>query len=350
MKTTPQQRIGVSQILRPGVLSLLVGYVVVAGLGLGRVRADELADAPSRVILWGIQRGCEIDTAAEQTLIERLESFAGQRVTRLALPADGKHRNCTGAQCAKLLQDACPSLTGQLIGAEIDEITTVEGSEPKLVSRLRVWRHDLRDKTNYNLYGLCPRGVCGHLSVPEKLADMASHLAERQPFEEDFRSSEEILIARLPLCSAARPSPLKPLPSAANKDLCRPFPVPRCTKAALALLRDTASSGIEGGAHFSRSVIRGTQGAIWGLFGVSTAAAITLFALNGTNLGTIASKEYIVEGALLRPAEAATGFSLLSLAVAIPTTVLLGRAADNAAFPNRTLVVKSQAGGLRCPQ
>ena len=84
-------------------------------------QSSEAAVFPPQVILWGIQRGCDTDAASERRLIERLESYAGPPVRRMTVPSDPRLLNCVGVQCAQLVQDACPQLTGQLVGGEVDD-------------------------------------------------------------------------------------------------------------------------------------------------------------------------------------------------------------------------------------
>ena len=316
-------------------------------------QSSEAAVFPPQVILWGIQRGCDTDAASERRLIERLESYAGPPVRRMTVPSDPRLLNCVGVQCAQLVQDACPQLTGQLVGGEVDEAISFAGPTPELVVRLRVWRYDLGNKKDYYSYGLCPRGVCGHLTVQDKLADMASHLVERQPFEADLRPIQEVLDSRLPLCAMPPERLLLPTwaldfkAQRATFEPCRPFPLPRCSGTTLSQMHKNAPTfGRSGNASgLSRSVINGTEGAVWGLFGTSAVSAVMLFALNGSSLATSQGANYDVHGTLFRPALTATVFSLATLAVAIPTTYFLERDAEK--FPQPSSASEAQ---LLCPR
>jgi hypothetical protein len=156
--------------------------------------------ASSRVVLWGIERGCDPDAAAERAVVLRLESFGGSPVGRLDLPAEARFRNCLGEECAALLKDACPQVQGQLLGADIDDLVAQDAGVSALVSRVRLWRHDLSSGRTYYQYALCPRGVCGDLTVADKLAEMASQLSERLSFEGEARPAALVRTDRLPLC------------------------------------------------------------------------------------------------------------------------------------------------------
>lgn len=335
-------------------VSILVGQLSIMEPRHAHAQAENVEAVPPQVILWGIQRGCDSDVASERKVIERLESYGGTPVLRMRLPVDLQHLNCVGVQCAQLVWEACPTLTGQLVGGEVDEVTSFKGAAPEPVVRLRVWRHDLSNKRNYYLYGLCPRGVCGNLSVQDKLADMVGHIVERQPFEEDPQPLERILDSRLPLCAMSPTLPILPAgtldlrPPAAPVDPCRPFPALRCSISEFSHVRGSATQRQKnrstGDLSLSRSVVKGTEGAVWGLFGTSAIAAVMLFALNGSSLATVQTPNYDVQGTFFRPAWTAAGFSLAALTVAIPTTYFLERAA-----PSSPALDSGQAGVLSCP-
>lgn len=160
------------------------------------------------VLLWGIQRGCDVDASAERAVVSRLQSFAGSqlhRLQRIEVPADEESRNCLGEQCAKRLRDACPAVSGQLIGGEIDDVVLSDSGGKVLVSRLRLWRHDLVTQRIFYQSRLCTRGLCGDQPVTETVAQMTAQLLERPVFEADGRPAAGVAAERLPLCGSDSP-------------------------------------------------------------------------------------------------------------------------------------------------
>ena len=164
------------------------------------------------VYLWGVQRGCDPDPAAEQAIQRRLQALAGsalRRVERIELPAEAEHLNCVGEQCAELLRQQCPSAAteGQLLGGEIDDVAITESGGQALASRIRLWRHDLASKRTFYQARLCSRGYCGDRSVADAVAQMAGQILERPAFDADPRPAAEVRSARLPMCGEGSSAP-----------------------------------------------------------------------------------------------------------------------------------------------
>ncbi len=202
MTQSPSSRFTDNRSRRRPVLCGALLLCAVAMLPL-RVFALPPADDSGSVLLWGIQRGCDVDASAERAVVVRLQSFAGSQLHRLRhieVPADEESRNCLGEQCAKLLRDACPGMSGQLIGGEIDELVLSDATGKALVARLRLWRHDLAMQRTFYQARLCTRGLCGDQPVTETVAQMAAELLERPAFEADGRPSAVVSAERLPLC------------------------------------------------------------------------------------------------------------------------------------------------------
>lgn len=185
-----------------------------------RVSAHPPEEDGGPVLLWGIQRGCDGDPSAERAVLARLQSFAGSqlhRIQRVGVAADAESRNCLGEQCAKLLRDACPDLNGQILGGEIDDLVIPDASGKALMSRLRLWRHDLSTQRTFYQSRLCTRGLCGDQPVAETVAQMAAQLLERPGFEADARAFTVVRAERLPLCGADSVPALGAAPPAAER-------------------------------------------------------------------------------------------------------------------------------------
>lgn len=96
---------------------------------------------------------------------------------------------------------------------------------------------------------------------------------------------------------------------------CEPFHEQECGSPLLAA--NTASTMVH-----NSNLDKFAKGALWGLFGASTATAVTLFSLNGVGPGSVAVQGGDVQGALARPAWALVGAATLTLSMAIPYTIL----------------------------
>jgi hypothetical protein len=92
------------------------------------------ARADSPIYFWGLQRDCEQYTSVNRAVEKQLHS-AAQPFALLHSP-DGKPLPpCQGERCAQILRQACPSVSGRLLGGVV-----VEGRD---TSRFRLWLADL---------------------------------------------------------------------------------------------------------------------------------------------------------------------------------------------------------------
>lgn len=73
------------------------------------------------------------------------------------------------------------------------------------------------------------------------------------------------------------------------------------------------------------SVSKTIKALTWGAFTIAGATAIGLFIANSSGSGSLANDAYHVSDPLIRPALVATGMAALTLAVAIPSTIVLDR-------------------------
>jgi len=116
--------------------------------------------------------------------------------------------------------------------------------------------------------------------------------------------------------------------SRAPAEACRPFEVLSCGDSPIPLSVDAAGadSSKPAGPEISPRLARLTKGMVWGLFAAGAATTAALLAANYAGPGQIAGATYQQDNRLLAPALTAGGLSLLTLAVAIPTTIIVDRA------------------------
>ena len=119
----------------------------------------------------------------------------------------------------------------------------------------------------------------------------------------------------------------------APKEACEPLPALRCGRPAntasgvLPLSSELPGAGQD---VVSPRLARLTNGALWSIFAASTAASAGLLIANYSGVGTIESSTAKLNNNLLLPGGIMAGMAALTLAIAIPTTVVLSRAANPA--------------------
>lgn len=117
---------------------------------------------------------------------------------------------------------------------------------------------------------------------------------------------------------------------------CEPFPTDSCTSSQLDALLSSGASGAPaaGGAGLDARSAKLLKGLAWGAFAASAATGITLLALSGTSAGQYTNAQGYTYGHNLDgPGWTAIGLSGLLLAVSIPTTLVVNRAAARTRQP-----------------
>jgi len=125
-------------------------------------------------------------------------------------------------------------------------------------------------------------------------------------------------------------------------EACIPFPEQQCPGLD-ALLGPKAAVGLDQD-RLTPKTARLIKGLTWGAFAASAATSIALFAANGSVNESRLNADY--QGTLTRAAWTSAAFAVLTLAVAVPTTVVVNRA-------SRTAPAASGAGSsaalVQCP-
>lgn len=153
-----------------------VGAVcALAMLGLSAVAQAEGGSA----YLWGVRRGCQEDPLLEDAVLSRIRDV-GRSMIKLNVPATPDTRTCSGLGCAQLArqQVGCRSLTGPLLGAELDEVQAPAG----VVTRVRAWRADLdagAAAVSSVAYELCPPERCTSKQLQDLVAKTLSQLLDQ---------------------------------------------------------------------------------------------------------------------------------------------------------------------------
>ncbi len=94
---------------------------------------------PGPVVLWGVQRGCEVDAELSQALRLQLEGM-GATIQELAFDS-GLARACVGPECLDLLRKSCAAplpAQGSVIGGHL----AVQETGAMLLASLRLFRTD----------------------------------------------------------------------------------------------------------------------------------------------------------------------------------------------------------------
>ncbi len=136
----------------------------------------------------------------------------------------------------------------------------------------------------------------------------------------------------------------KGTPMRAPAEACAPFKEPTCGGADLLPPHDGRPSGSGG---LDPKTARLIKGLTWGLFTVSAATGITLFAISGTSAGTYqVSSDVAIKQNLDGPAWATLGAAGALLGISIPITIAVDRSASHSA--QRTSAVAGSAS-VQCP-
>jgi hypothetical protein len=120
------------------------------------------------------------------------------------------------------------------------------------------------------------------------------------------------------------------------EEACQPWATPICA----AQTPNSAS----GGRHIDPNTAKWIKGGVWGLFAAGAATTVTLAILNETSVGDIAAGPLNLHHGLTRPTWFGVGMTALTLAIALPTTVVVNKASQR--FPrtsdgNSTIICPS---------
>lgn len=126
-------------------------------------------------------------------------------------------------------------------------------------------------------------------------------------------------------------------------DACEPFPDPVCGSSAAAPLTSLQAPG----RHIDPTTAKLAKGAVWSVFAASTAATLALLIANEAGPEQINQRSY--DSSLSRPFWFGLGVSALSLAVAIPTTIVVNRASPGLGSTNGTGVAAATTQAIQCP-
>lgn len=396
-----------------------------------------------RVLLYGIQRGCQVDETITKTVEQQLTSSAYSvvRVTPAAPLAQPQ-------SAAEQVTRACPGTSGRLLGGFLDENQGIK--------RVRLWLADLESKRVAVL-----DDYCTDCNLAEKVALSAARLAEKprlggtlgatptycqteapvgaapvrsnklavvvygdakprgavwsavrsavqstgrdvaqthseaksfgpsdlrkmlrepsgqvlgveltpegasmwvfdgvtertQPINVDCQACDREELGRrvslaalavLDTCFDAQcAEAAKGTPMRAPAEACAPFKEPACGGGDLVMTPDGRRLG---GGGLDPRTAKLVKGLLWGAFAASAATTVALFAANAAGAGSLVGNAEHTENSLIRPAWTATGFTLLSLSVAVPTTILVSRSA--AATSSGASLQSRQLSGIQCP-
>jgi hypothetical protein len=129
------------------------------------------------------------------------------------------------------------------------------------------------------------------------------------------------------------------------EEACAPWPDFGCEEPAMQKSIAPAGAAPSG---IDPKLAKFVQGSIWGLFAASAATSIGLFAANETSAGTVMSAGAGGNYALTRPAWAMASVAVVSLGLAIPTTILVRRA-QRASEASSSPSTPSSSLPLQCP-
>ena len=127
-------------------------------------------------------------------------------------------------------------------------------------------------------------------------------------------------------------------------EACVPFNEPKCAGGDVLITPDGRRIGSGLVDHRTAKLVKGL---VWGAFAASAATTVALFAVNATGAGSIVGSAEHTENALIRPAWTAAGFTVLSLGIAIPITMLVSRSSP--ATYAGTSPQSRQPSGIQCP-
>lgn len=134
--------------------------------------------AVDHAYLWGIRRGCHSDSRLEEAALSRIRAV-GREIVLLNVPTTTEMRSCSGELCAALIRQTatCASLSGSLLGAELDEQQTPTG----VVIRIRAWRAQLGSSVPQHVafeHIACSEN-CGTTLLAETTAKALNRLLDR---------------------------------------------------------------------------------------------------------------------------------------------------------------------------
>lgn len=129
--------------------------------------------------------------------------------------------------------------------------------------------------------------------------------------------------------------------SRAPAEACRPFEAPRCdgvetTMSLVDVPQPAAPVSAKQPPEMSPRLARLTKGAVWSFFAASAATTAILLAANYGPAGRVQVGSSTANNALLPAVGATAALSLISLGIAIPTTILVDRAASGRTETRRT--------------
>lgn len=138
----------------------------------------------------------------------------------------------------------------------------------------------------------------------------------------------------------------------APAEACQPFETLSCGDMPIALSADAATGGDSGkstGPEISPRLAKLTKGVLWGLFAAGAAATAGLLAANYASPGQTEGTTFAQSNRLLGPVVTAGGLSLLMLAVAIPTTIVVDRASAQKKTETGTELGRGGELLIQCP-
>ena len=261
--------------------------------------ADEVAP---RVLLWGFQRGAEALPDLDRHVQRELLASGFPGVERL--DPGQSIRMCQGAVAGIQVRRACPQVSQgvRILGGRIESLKPPQ-------NRARLWVYDTSTGRTAWLDTYCQSCMQANLLSRNAVALLnnpdGSTAAGPVPSYCSPATGNEAAVGRPP------------------EEACAPWPEFACEEPATqksSALAGAAPGGID------PKLAKFVQGSIWGLFAATTATSIALFAANETTAGTVTSAEAGGRYTLTRPAWAMASVAAVTLALAIPTTILVQRA------------------------
>lgn len=181
------------------------------------VPTAQAQDAPpsSAAYLWSVRRGCQPDRRLEDAALSRIRAV-GRQIVLLNIPPAPEAQSCSGDACASLATKtpSCSTLSGPLLGAEVDELQTPSG----IVFRVRAWRATLGSSDPRQVayeHITCGGEHCGTKLLAETTAKALNRLLDR---------ANELVPPAPPATTQSFPSPECIAPGAVPPAYCgQPF-------------------------------------------------------------------------------------------------------------------------------
>ncbi len=257
----------------------------------------QAAEDASSIVIWGIKQGCTVSSPRTEAVRRYLRSLGYPAAVLNAPPASPE---CQGEACVRLLQKSCPSSHPRiLLGGRVEEVNKVV--------RIRLWMHDYTaQKTAYH------DEFCANCEMDQALTLGAAEIIERPRYEAPPDAT--------PIYCQVAPAAT---PMSRPQEACAPYVACGGPDDA-SLLAAPAPKG--GGMGIDPKRAKLVKGAVWGGFALSAAATLALVIANFTAplrdpTGTASPNPFLL------PAIYATStLTVLSLGVAIPTTIVVDRA------------------------